>query len=64
MNWPFFCNYMEQNNGYGKQVNNESRMTHIVTIHNVYSTYTVSGEANFAMSHTGLTIGGFTQPRT
>lgn len=23
---------------------------------------TVSGEANFAMKHTGLTIGGFTQP--
>ena len=25
-------------------------------------TCTVSGEANFAMKHTGLTIGGFTQP--
>ncbi len=24
--------------------------------------YKVSGEANFAMSHTGLTVGGFTQP--
>ena len=24
--------------------------------------YTVSGEANFSMPHTGLTIGGFTQP--
>ena len=24
--------------------------------------YTVSGEANFEMKYTGLTIGGFTQP--
>lgn len=24
--------------------------------------YIVSGDANFAMTHTGLTIGGFTQP--
>ena len=24
--------------------------------------FTVSGDANFAMHHTGLTIGGFTQP--
>ena len=27
-----------------------------------YHLHIVSGEANFAMGHTGLTVGGFTQP--
>ena len=61
MNCQCSSNSMVLNTGWEKLV---SKLFHLypILIHGGIVFLTVSGDSNFNMGHTGLTVGGFTQP--
>lgn len=61
MNWHFFFNYSMVTLGEETQVSILTVIMHPITINFVPCTIVVSGDANFVMSSTRLTIGGFTE---
>ena len=57
MSWLCFWSYTMQVHGLGQQVDNISLNASFKTCY-----HSVTGEANFSMQSTNLTVGGFNQP--